>query len=288
VSLFEVIREQVDLVAVADRHVDPVRSGSSLKCRCPYPDHEDNNTSFYLYPDSRFFCYGCRRHGDVVDLWALVKGLRPGLEAALDLAQEYGVDLPKTSPEARERAEQRREVEAEYLRQAEKHHEALSLQPHVIEWWEGRGFDEELCKRFMLGASEDGTAAAIPFWHRGRVQGLIRRKLVGEPKYVLPKKNEFPYGHRPLFIAGAAREGVVLVEGYVDALALAALGVDAAAIGGTVISKQQWDELWELPGPIYIMPDDDEEGEKAARRWVEDLYPKALLCPANYEKEIIE
>jgi DNA primase len=120
------------------------------------------------------------------------------------------------------------------------------------------------------------------------VQGLIRRKLVGEPKYVLPKKNEFPYGHRPLFIAGAAREGVVLVEGYVDALALAALGVDAAAIGGTVISKQQWDELWELPGPIYIMPDDDEEGEKAARRWVEDLYPKALLCPANYEKEIIE
>jgi hypothetical protein len=41
VSLFEVIREQVVLEAVADRHLDPVCSGSSLKCRCPYPDHED-------------------------------------------------------------------------------------------------------------------------------------------------------------------------------------------------------------------------------------------------------
>jgi hypothetical protein len=167
-------------------------------------------------------------------------------------------------------------------------HERLARHPEVGEWWERRAFDEELCKRFMLGASEDGTAAAIPFWHRGRVHGLIRRKLEGEPKYVLPKREEFPYGHRPLFILGSAREGVVLVEGYVDALALAALGMDAAAIGGTGISTHQRDELWELPGPIYIMPDDDEEGEKAARRWVEDLYPKALLCPPNYEREIIE
>ena len=39
-SLFEVIRAQVVLEAVADRHLDPVRYGSSLKCRCPYPDQE--------------------------------------------------------------------------------------------------------------------------------------------------------------------------------------------------------------------------------------------------------
>jgi hypothetical protein len=37
------------------------------------------------------------------------------------------------------------------------------------------------------------------------VQGLIRRKLAGKPKYVLPKKEEFPDGRRPLFIPGAAR-----------------------------------------------------------------------------------
>jgi DNA primase len=290
VSLFEVIREQVDLVTIADRHFDPVRSGSSLKCRCPYPEHEDRNPSFYLYPDSRFFCYGCRRHGDVVDLWALVKGLRPGLEAALDLAQEYGIDLPKTSPEARERAEQRREVEAEYLRQAEEHHEALSLHPHVVEWWEGRRFDEGSRRRLLLGAANDGTEAIIPFWNKGRVHGLIRRKLEKEPdhKYLLPKKEEFPLGHRPLFVPGAVKDGMFLVEGFVDAMALSVLGYGVAAVGGTHLNQEQLEELKRLPGPLYVLPDADEEGREAACRWVEQLFPKAHLCPSNYEKEIIE
>ena len=76
----------------------------------------------------------------------------------------------------------------------------------------------------------------------------------------------------------------MLVEGYVDALALAALGMDAIAVGGTWISEQQLDGLRALPGPIYVMPDNDAEGEKAARRWVEDLYPKAFLCPPAYEE----
>jgi DNA primase len=291
VSLFEVIREQVDLVTIADRHLDPVRSGSSLKCRCPYPDHEDNNPSFYLYPDSRFFCYGCRRHGDVVDLWALVKGLRPGLEAALDLAQEYSIDLPKTSPEARERAEQRREVEAEYLRQAEEHHEALSLHPHVVEWWDGRGFDEGLRKTFLLGVIDDGAHAVIPYWSRGRVHGLIRRKLEKEPpddKYLLPRKEKFPLGYRPLFVPSAVKGGMFLVEGYVDALALAALGYGVAAVGGTYPNQGELGEFKRLPGQIYVLPDANEEGREAARRWIKHLYPKARLCPPNYEKEIIE
>ena len=253
--------------------------------RCPHPDHEDENPSFHVYPDGRFHCYGCGWHGDVTDLWSLVKGVPPGIEAALDLAREYEITLPELGAEAQKNARIRRSLEAQHAAQALEAHERLAHHPEVGEWWERRSFDEELCKRFMLGASEDGTAAAIPFWHRGRVHGLIRRKLEGEPKYVLPKKEEFPYGHRPLFIPGAARGKIILVEGYIDALALAVLGMDAAAIGGTGISKCQRDDLWELPGPIYIMADDDKEGEKAARSWVEDLYPMALLCPTNYEKE---
>lgn len=289
-SLFQVIREQVDLVMIADRHLDLLCSGSSLKCRCPYPDHEDNNPSFYLYPDSRFCCYGCRRHGDVVDLWALVKGLRPGLEAAMDLAQEYGVDLPKTSPEARERAEWRREVEAAYLKKAAESHEALSRHPQVVEWWEGRRFDEGSRGRLFLGAAYDGTEAIIPFWNKGRVHGLIRRKLEKKPdhKYLLPKKEEFPLGHRPLFVPGAVKDGMFLVEGFVDAMALSVLGYGVAAVGGTHFNQEQLEELKRLPGPLYVLPDADEEGREAARRWVEQLYPKALLCPPNYEKEIIE
>jgi DNA primase len=128
-------------------------------------------------------------------------------------------------------------------------------------------------------------AAVIPFWNRGRVEGFVRRYLEGEPKYKLQKAEKFVRGYRPLFIPGTAHGEVFLVEGYVDALALAALGYSAVAVGGTHASDRQLEELRRLPELIYILPDSDEPGNKAAREWVEKLCPKALLCPTNYEKE---
>jgi DNA primase len=99
VSVFERVRERVDLVELAGRYTDLRSSGKTHVGRCPYPDHEDKNPSFYIYAD-RYFCYGCGSHGDVVDLWAVVKGLRPGIEAASDLAREYRIDLPEPDTEA--------------------------------------------------------------------------------------------------------------------------------------------------------------------------------------------
>jgi DNA primase len=214
-----------------------------------------------------------------------VKGLKPGMEAGLDLAREFGVDLPTVSAEAKEKAERRRKLEADYLARAQEYHAALSRHPSVVEWWEGRGFDEGLREKFLLGAAGAGAAATIPFWNRGRVHGIVRRKLEGEPKYVLPEKQNFPAGYRPLFVPGRVREGMFLVEGYVDALALAALGYGVAAVGGTHPNPEQLEEIKRLPGRIYVLPDADEEGRKAARRLVEDLYPKAMLCPPEYERK---
>jgi DNA primase len=283
VSIFEELREQIDLAELAARYTDLQPSGRALVGCCPNPDHDDEHPSFYVYPEGRYFCHGCRRHGDVTDLWAAVKGLKPGMEAPLDLAKEYGVDLPTASAEAKEEAERRRQHEAEYLKQAEEHHEALLRYPNVAIWWEGRGLDEGLREMFLLGVA--GAEATIPFWNRGRVHGIVRRKLEGEPKYVLPKKEQFPLGYRPLFIPCRVREGMFVVEGYVDALALSALGYGVAAIGGTHPNQEQLEELKRLPGRIYVLPDADEEGRKAARRLVEDLYPKAMLCPPEYERK---
>lgn len=284
-SPFEELRERVDLAELASRYTDLNPSGRALVGCCPHPEHDDEHPSFHVYPEGRFFCYGCRWHGDVTDLWAAAKGLKPAIEAALDLAREFGVDLPTVSAEAKERAEQRRKLEANYLARVQEYHAALSQHPSVVEWWEGRGFDEGLREKFLLGVTDDGLAATIPFWNRGRVPGIVRRKLEGEPKYVLPKKEDLPAGYRPLFVPGRVREGMFLVEGYVDALALSALGYGVAAVGGTYLNQKQLEELKLLPGRIYVLPDADEEGRKAARRWVEELYPKAMLCPPEYERK---
>ena len=94
-SVFEVLRAQVDLLELAGRYTDLRSSGKTHAGRCPYPDHEDKNPSFYVYPEGRYFCYGCGRHADVVDLWSFIKGLKPGLDAALDLDREHRIDLPE-------------------------------------------------------------------------------------------------------------------------------------------------------------------------------------------------
>jgi DNA primase len=276
VSIFNAIRDQVTL----DRILSANGSG---KARCVSPGHQDNNPSMHLYGD-HVHCFSCGFHGDVTDVWAAMRGFGRPVEAALDMAQKFGIKLLEVGPEARQKAQARREKEDLYLRQARACHRVLENHPRVRDWWDGRGFGEELRERFLLGSNRDGTAAIIPFWHRGRVQGFIRRKLEGKPKYLYPKAEEFPGGYRPLFIPGPVRAGVFLVEGIVDALA-AAFGESVVAAGGTEMSREQMRALERLPGPLYILPDADEEGKQAAREWSRKLYPKALVCPPEYERE---
>lgn len=278
-SIFETLRERVPVGDIANQ-CSGTRKG---KARCVAPGHADDNPSMHIYGD-HVHCYACGFHGDVVALWQVTHGFEHPIEAALDLAREYGVELPEQSLEERKKGEQRRNKEEAYLKQARACHHALDAHPAVREWWEKRGFDEGLRRRLLLGANRDGTEASIPFWHRGRVKGMIRRKLEGKPKYIYPKAEDFPKGSRPLFIPGSIGEGAIVVEGIVDALALAVLGESVVAVGGTNISADQMRELEQLVGRLHVLPDADDEGDKAARQWVEDLYPKALLCPADYGK----
>jgi hypothetical protein len=235
----------------------------------------------HVYED-HVHCFSCGFHGDVTDVWAAMRGFGRPIEAALDLAREFGVALPELSPEARRRAQEQRETEDLYLKQARACHRALDGHPRVREWWEERRFGTELRERFLLGTNKDGTAAVIPYWHRGRVQGLARRKLEGKPKYLYPKAEEFPGGFRPLFVPAPLRSDALLVEGIVDALAAAELGEGGIAVGGAALSGRQIRELENVPGHLYVLPDADEAGVEAARKTVRSLYPKALMCPPGY------
>jgi hypothetical protein len=144
-----------------------------------------------------------------------------------------------------------------------------------------------LRERFLLGSNKNGMEAVIPFWHRGRIKGLIRRRLNGhEPKYVLPKAEDLVDGHRPLFVPGPIRGDTFAVEGYVDALAVASLGESVVAIGGTDASEKQMDQLRRLSVErLYVLPDADENGAGAARAWARLLYPRAMICKADYGGE---
>src|SRR5215211_5460474 len=275
--MFEDLRDRVGLSLI-------VSANGSGKARCVSPGHQDEEPSMHLYHDHAHY-FACGFHGDVTDEWAAMRGFDSPVEAALDLAREFGMVLPEASPEAHQKARERRDKEDHYLQQVKACHGELARHRRITEWWEARGFDLELRERFLLGTHIDGTAAVIPFWHQGRVQGLIRRKLAGEPRYILPKAEEFPGGHRPLFIPGPLGREIFLVEGYLDALAVAATGRSAVAVGGTNASEEQIAELRKMVSAetrVFILPDRDDRGEAAATTWARALYPAARICPADY------
>src|SRR3712207_2862678 len=92
-SIFDTLREQISLERV-------IQPNGHCKVRCVSPNHEDLRPSMHVY-DEHVHCYGCGFHGDVIDLWAVIRGIGHPLEAALDLAREFNVKLPETSAEAR-------------------------------------------------------------------------------------------------------------------------------------------------------------------------------------------
>src|SRR5215217_2428090 len=121
----ETVRDAVPLEEVARRYtnVEPFGGKAWFTGRCALPDHEDRTPSFYIYPPGRWWCYGCGRGGDVVDLEFHCGDYGELWEAMVSLAVEYGVELPrrpkrwheKEARHARWREEAER-VRAEVLR----------------------------------------------------------------------------------------------------------------------------------------------------------------------------
>jgi DNA primase len=95
----EAVRDAVPIEEVARRYTDlePFGGKAWFTGRCPLPNHEDKTPSFYIYPPGRYWCYGCGRGGDVVDLEFHCGDYGELWEAMISLAIDYGVELPERS-----------------------------------------------------------------------------------------------------------------------------------------------------------------------------------------------
>src|SRR5215211_8117659 len=97
-------KENVPIIELAGRLTSPSnlrKIGDTWSANCPLPDHEDKTPSFVIYPESEsWYCYGCLRGGDVVELYRLAKGYdqRDAHTAAAMLLLEFGHEVPKRSP----------------------------------------------------------------------------------------------------------------------------------------------------------------------------------------------
>lgn len=91
-KLYEEVKERVPLEEYAASLTDLESFGRDWWTgRCPLPDHEDKEPSFYVYPDGRGHCYGCGFHGDVIDLHQRVENISSSWAAVVELALKHGI-----------------------------------------------------------------------------------------------------------------------------------------------------------------------------------------------------
>jgi hypothetical protein len=97
-------KEAVPVIDLANRLCGPGglrRVGKEWGGRCPLPDHEDRSPSFTVNPEKNvFFCHGCVRGGDVVELARLAWGYdqHDAHTAAAMLLMEFGHEVPPRPP----------------------------------------------------------------------------------------------------------------------------------------------------------------------------------------------
>lgn len=95
--LLHAVREEVAVANLACQSttLEPFGGKAWFTGRCPLPDHEDRTPSFYIYPadhpGGRWYCYGCSRGGDVLDLYMSIRGLDDYKGALMELAGEYAI-----------------------------------------------------------------------------------------------------------------------------------------------------------------------------------------------------
>ena len=114
----EAVKDHVKVIDEADWLCGPGGQRSGLRRvgdkwvgLCPLPDHDEKTPSFTVYPDDHWWCYGCQRGGDVLDLHQLAHGYAEKWEALVSLSMDRGVELPGRSDAWHASHERKREVE---------------------------------------------------------------------------------------------------------------------------------------------------------------------------------
>ena len=100
-TVIEAAKEKVATIDLANHlcgQAKMQRIGEEWVARCPLPEHEDKTPSFTVNPvKNLWFCHGCLRGGDVVELarfaWRYDK--HEVAMAAADLLHEFGHEIPQ-------------------------------------------------------------------------------------------------------------------------------------------------------------------------------------------------
>ena len=158
------LRNRLSIAEVIQRRVRLQKRGREFMGLCPF--HNEKTPSFTVSEEKGFFhCFGCGAHGDVVGFVMRAEGLSFP-EAVERLAEQAGLQVPKATPEDRQRAERQATLlgvmEAATLWFGKQL--AAAGGRRARDYLDGRGLEEATIARFRLGWAPDsrnGLRAAL-------------------------------------------------------------------------------------------------------------------------------
>jgi DNA primase len=312
----EEIRTRADIVEVIGAHVRLKRAGRNFVGLCPF--HNEKTPSFSVNQERGFFhCFGCGAGGSVFNFVMRTEGLSFP-EAIESLARRYGVTLPERGGEAgpgageRDAAMRANQTAAEFFAHVLwKTPEGAAARGVAAETARtfALGFAPErpanlaraLEKRGLLAAAVrlglvKQDAAGVRDMFRGRLMFPIRDtqgrvlafggrvldqrlpKYINSPESPLYSKSRNVYGLYEARAAIAAADRAIVVEGYLDAIAVWQAGFkETVASLGTALTVDQLRLVGRHTRNVLACFDGDAAGRKASLRALEIFLAAGLL-----------
>jgi DNA primase len=156
----------------------------------------------------------------------------------------------------------------------------------LIKYFEKKSIDFKiLLNSGLVGKKEDGRIYEV-FTNRimfpirniynkvvgfgGRVLGDALPKYINSPETLVFKKSETMYGENIAISASYKKNYSILVEGYMDVIALNQVGLnEAVASLGTSVTEKHLQKLWRSGDEIIICLDGDNAGQRASSRLID-------------------
>lgn len=312
---------RIDIVDLIDSYVPLKRMGRNFSACCPF--HQEKTPSFSVSQAKQFYhCFGCGVSGNAISFMMAYRNL-DFREAITELAARVGLEIPhenkSTSKLSHNLYALLSEVANYYqtqLKQSSYAKEYLfkrGLSENVIQEYQlGYALEgwnhlahifpkdkQALINTGMLiekepGRSYDAYRNRIMFPihdRRGRVIGFGGRVLESDqqPKYInspettLFHKGKSLYGLYQVAKKNPHPEFILVVEGYMDVIALAQHGVAyVVATLGTATTREHVQSLLRYTQHLIFCFDGDNAGRKAAWKALESVLPY-LDAKAKYQ-----
>lgn len=284
-----------DVLEVRNRY----HNGDPCQCVCPVcgsGSGPKGTAALTLNPNDpkRWHCFSHGEGGDIYDLAGAVNGTDKADEQLAIVAEWAGLDLDglrrpslaarmqnsfmrqQRQEERRRKAEELQAVwKANRKAEAERLHQLMQepLSDKALAYLSERGIDEATAERWRIGYDAKAKRIVIPYpgsdyYHADRdITGSAYRNRYDKPKMA-------DVGPEPMWNPGALdSEFIVMVEGQLDALAVADLGFEAVACGGvgTAPTLKAMRERGGYDGSVLLMFDNDKAGREASARALSQL-----------------